>query len=139
MIDNTLTLLSGYVESRNVKLYKKIDTEVNVDVDTWKLYNVFFQIAQNACDAMPNGGNIFVAVTKDEDYVKIEFLDEGLGVPSSISYEIFEPFITHGKEGAAGLGLSIARKIIQDHRGNISIDGELGEGTKIIIDLPVKY
>ena len=139
VIDNTLTLLSGYVESRNVKLYKKIDTEVNVDVDTWKLYNVFFQIAQNACDAMPNGGNIFVAVTKDEDYVKIEFLDEGLGVPSSISYEIFEPFITHGKEGAAGLGLSIARKIIQDHRGNISIDGELGEGTKIIINLPVKY
>jgi two-component system sensor histidine kinase VicK len=85
---------------------------------------------------MPEGGNIFVTAFKKDSDVKIEFVDEGIGIPSSLTFEIFEPMLSHGKQDGTGLGLSIARKIIQDHKGDISVDGELGEGTKILITLP---
>jgi signal transduction histidine kinase/CRP-like cAMP-binding protein len=137
VFNNILNLLSEYVETRNINLYKKIDTDVEVNVNEVTLYNAFFQLAKNACDSMPEGGNIFVTAVKEDDKVKIEFIDEGIGIPSSITFEVFEPLITYGKEAGTGLGLSIARKIIQDHNGNISVDGELGEGTRIIITLPV--
>jgi signal transduction histidine kinase len=137
VLSGILNLLSEYVETRNVNLYKKIDTDAEVNVDEVSLFNVFSQLAKNACDSMPDGGNIFVTAVKDNANVKIEFIDEGMGIPSSLAFEVFEPAFTHGKENGAGLGLSITKKIIQDHSGDISVDGELGEGTRIIVSLPV--
>jgi len=137
ILNNILNLLSEYVGTRNVNLYKKIDTDAEVNVDEVKLYNAFFQLAKNACDSMPEGGNIFITAVKEDDKVKIEFIDEGIGIPSSLTFEIFEPMVTHCKQDGTGLGLSIARKIIRDHNGDISVDGELGEGTRIIIILPL--
>ncbi len=136
VINDVLSLLSDYIESRNSVLYKKIESRANIKVDKDKFYFALFQIVKNACDAMPEGGNIFVTVTKEEGQVKIEFTDEGLGIPSSLTFEVFEPLISHGKPDGSGLGLSIAKKIIQDHNGDISVDSELGEGTKIIISIP---
>jgi len=135
LLTNVLDLLSVYVETRKVKFYKKIETEAEIEADEANLYNVFFQLAKNACDSMPEGGNIFVTAFKKDSDVKIEFVDEGIGIPSSLTFEIFEPMLSHGKQDGTGLGLSIARKIIQDHKGDISVDGELGEGTKILITL----
>jgi len=136
VINDVLSLLSDYIESRNSVLYKKIETRANIKVNKDKLYFALFQVAKNACDAMPEGGNIFVIATKEEGQVKIVIIDEGLGIPSSLTFEVFEPLISHGKTDASGIGLSIAKKIIQDHNGDISVDGELGEGTKILISLP---
>jgi len=137
VLNNILNLLSEYVETRNINLYKKIDTDAEANIDEVKLYNAFLQIAKNSCDSMPEGGNIFVTAVKEDSQVKIEFIDEGIGIPSSLTFEVFEPMVTHGKQGGTGLGLNIAQKIIQDHNGDISVDGELGEGTRIIITLPV--
>jgi hypothetical protein len=136
-MNDILFLISEYADTRNVKLYKKIESERFFDVDKERLYSAFFQVAKNACDAMRDGGNLFVTVSNDNNNnIKIEFMDEGLGIPSSLTFEIFEPLITHGKPDGAGFGLSVAKKIIQDHNGTITVDGELGEGTKIIISLP---
>ncbi|RPI75413.1 MAG: hypothetical protein EHM47_02710 [Ignavibacteriales bacterium] len=137
ILNNILNLLSEYVETRKVNLYKKIDADVELEVDEIKLYNVFFQLAKNACDSMPEGGNIFVTAVKEGNNIKIEFIDEGIGIPSSLTFEIFEPMVTHGKQDGTGLGLSIVKKIIEDHNGNISVDGELGEGTRVTVTLPV--
>jgi signal transduction histidine kinase/CRP-like cAMP-binding protein len=137
ILGDILNLLSKYLETRRVHLYKKIETDAGVEVNELKLYAAFFQLGKNACDSMPEGGNIFVSAVKQADTVKIEFIDEGIGIPSSLLFEIFEPMVTHGKPDGAGLGLSITKKIIQDHKGNISIDGELGEGTRILITIPV--
>jgi len=136
VLNNILNLLSEYVETRKTHLYKKIETEAFAEVNETELYNVFLQLAKNACDSMPEGGNIFVTAVNEGDNIKIEFIDEGIGIPSSLAFDIFEPMVTHGKADGAGLGLSIAKKIITEHNGTISIDGELGEGTRIIISLP---
>jgi len=135
-MDNILALLAEYVESRNVKLFKKYDGDSLVNLDRKEFYQVCFQIAKNACDAMPHGGNFYVVVTREGEFIRIEFKDTGLGIPDSIKDKIFDPFMSHGKEDHTGLGLAIAEKIVKEHNGKIWAESDLGEGSTIIIVLP---
>jgi hypothetical protein len=137
VMDEILLLLSDYADANKVKLYKKIETDAPVNIDKKRFFNACYQIAKNAFDAMPEGGNLFAIVNREGNRVKIEFADEGPGIPSSIKDEIFEPLSAHGKPEGTGLGLSISKKIIEEHSGYILVESELGEGTKVIINLPV--
>jgi nitrogen-specific signal transduction histidine kinase len=135
-VNKILSHLSEYVETRNVKLFKKIASEATVNIDYDRFYQACFQITKNACDAMPDGGNLYVTLRKEEGLMKLEFKDEGAGIPASIKEEVFEPFLSHGKSAGVGLGLTVAEKIIKDHGGTIKAEGETGEGTTIIITIP---
>ena len=135
-LDNILSLLAEYVESRKVKLFKKYEGDGLVNLDRKEFYQASFQIAKNACDAMPQGGNFYVIVTRQDDSIKIEFKDTGIGIPESIKERIFEPFMSHGKENHTGLGLAIVEKVVKEHNGKILVDSDLGEGTSITIVLP---
>jgi len=132
-----LSMLAEYVESRNVKLFKKFEGDGLVNLDKKEFYQACFQIAKNACDAMPQGGNFYVITKREGDKIRIELKDNGLGIPDSLKDRIFEPFMTHGKKQKSGLGLAIAEKIIKEHNGMIWTESDLGEGTVIIIALPL--
>ena len=132
-----LSMLAEYVESRNVKLFKKFEGDGLVNLDKKEFYQACFQIAKNACDAMPQGGNFYVITKREGDKIRIEFKDTGLGIPDSLKDRIFEPFMTHGKKQKSGLGLAIAEKIIKEHNGMIWTESDLGEGAVIIIALPL--
>jgi chemotaxis protein histidine kinase CheA len=132
-----LSMLAEYVESRNVKLFKKFDGNGLVNLDQKEFYQACFQIAKNACDAMPQGGNFYVVTKREHDKISIEFRDNGLGIPASIKDIIFEPFMTQYKEHNSGLGLAIVENIIKEHKGNIRVESIPGEGANFIIDLPV--
>jgi signal transduction histidine kinase len=69
-------------------------------------------------------------------YVQFEIADTGRGIPAEAHKKLFEPFFTT-KEGGTGLGLTIARKIIEDHHGSIEIKSEAGMGTVVFVSLPV--
>src|ERR1035437_7591260 len=132
-----LSMLAEYVEGRNVKLFKKFEGDGLVNLDKKEFYQACFQIAKNACDAMPQGGNFYIITKREGDKIRIELKDNGLGIPDSIKDRIFEPFMTHGKKQKSGLGLAIAEKIIKEHNGMIWAESDLGEGAVIIIVLPV--
>jgi signal transduction histidine kinase len=137
VLNHILVILAEYVESRDVKLFKKFEGDGLVNIDRNMFYQACFQIAKNACDAMPNGGNIYITDKREGNNIKIEIKDNGFGIPDSIKDKIFEPFMTHGKKNKTGLGLTIAEKIILEHNGTIRAESDLGEGTTIIIVLPV--
>lgn len=137
VIDEILILLSDYVELRNVKLFKKIETTAKVEIDRKAMYQVCFQLIKNSCDAMSSGGNIFITCSSDEDFAKIDIRDEGPGVPVNIKENLFDMFVTYGKPGAAGIGLALTKKIINELNGTISVQSNRGEGTTFIILLPV--
>jgi signal transduction histidine kinase len=132
-----LSILAEYVESRNVKLFKKFEGDGLVNLDKKEFYQACFQIAKNACDAMPQGGNFYVITKREGDKIRIELKDNGLGIPDSLKDRIFEPFMTHGKKQKSGLGLAIVEKIIKEHNGMIWTESDLGEGAVITIVLPV--
>ena len=137
ILDDILDQLAEYVEIRRVKLFKRFETNAEVSLDKNKFYLACFQIAKNACDAMPGGGNIYIITKRTNQSIQIEFKDTGKGISEEIKEKIFEPYFSYGKGQAAGLGLAVAKKIIKDHGGSIITGEGLGEGADFVISLPV--
>lgn len=139
VLDELLDLLAEYVEYRKTKLFKKYGPDVLINVDRRELYQAFFQITKNACDAMPQGGELYVAakLVDSGDAVQISFKDKGVGIPPTILERIFEPFMAHGKSNGVGLGLPITEKIVKEHEGKVTIESKEGDGTTVMITLPV--
>jgi CRP-like cAMP-binding protein len=106
-----------------------IEGKAKLDVE--KMVRVFYNLASNAADAMPDGGTLTVSTRRQDHQLAIEFTDSGQGMPPDIRARVFEPFFTYGKKHGTGLGMAIVKKIMDDHRGNVEIDSEIGKGTTI--------
>lgn len=111
------------------------DNIVPVYIDADQLKQVFINIIQNALDAMPSGGNIYLSIYAQDKTVITEIRDEGSGIKKGDEGNIFKPFFTT-KENGTGLGLYISRRIISSYGGTIEFESEEGCGTKFIIKLP---
>ncbi len=141
-LNNTLadyaSRITAYVESRNCQIIPEYDKDVTIKLDVKEFYQCYMHIIKNACDAMPDGGNIYISTKRDdkEKRVKLFFRDNGLGIADSLKEKIFEPFFTQGKKEGAGLGLSITRKVVEAHTGKIDVQSSLGEGATFMILLP---
>ncbi|MBI3195520.1 MAG: cyclic nucleotide-binding domain-containing protein [Ignavibacteriae bacterium] len=136
VMDAVLLFIAKDLTKRNVQLVQNTEFKGNVKVDQDKLMRVFYNIAGNAADAMPNGGNLIVNTFEKNKQIVIEFIDTGTGMPDEVKAKIFEPFMTFGKKHGTGLGMAIVKKIVDDHHGKIEIDSEMGKGTTIRIMLP---
>ena len=138
VMDDVLSFIEKDLEKNNVKLEKNPNFEGIVTMDQDKIVRVFYNIASNARDAMPQGGMLTLTTALDGGYVRIDFKDTGTGMPDEVKKKIFEPFMTYGKKHGTGLGMAIVKKVIDDHHGTIDIESEMGHGTTITIRLPVK-
>lgn len=140
-LNNTLadfaTRIENFVNNKNCKIINEFDKDVTVRIDMKELYQSYFHIIRNACDAMPEGGTIHISTKREEKKVKILVKDNGIGIPDSIKEKIFDPFVSYGKKDGTGLGLPIAKKIIEAHNGKIEFDSSVGIGTTFIITLPI--
>lgn len=103
-----------------------------------KLSQVFLNLLLNASHAMKEQGEVVITTRQVGDNVKIVVDDTGIGIPKDILPNIFDPFFTTKsvKEGT-GLGLHIARTVIDSHQGTISVSSELDVGTSFTILLPI--
>ncbi len=110
---------------------------VQLRLDSKRLGRVFHNLVQNATDAMPEGGRIFLRFQKDGADLVTEVEDTGPGVAPEIAGKLFEAFATYGKEHGTGLGLSICKKIVEDHRGRIWTRNEPGKGAIFYFTLPL--
>ncbi len=117
--------------------------------DTTRIMQLFLNLSLNARDAMPNGGILHVELAQvpgDEAYlnknqadewVRIQVMDSGEGIHPDVLPHIFEPFFSTKEPGkGTGLGLAQVYGIVQQHKGHIRVDSELGRGTIISIYFP---
>lgn len=109
-----------------------------VSMDRDKLLRAFQNIVGNACDAMPQGGILNIRTADLDGKVRIEFADTGTGMPDGVKMRIGEPFFTYGKKHGTGLGMAMVKKVVDEHRGTIEVESEIGVGTKIRVILPVR-
>ncbi len=137
-LSGVILFLEKDLEKKNVELSVKNDYPGEVEIDAEKMTRVILNIAGNAGDAMPNGGKFWVRARADRDNLVIELQDTGSGIPDEIRRKIFEPFVTFGKKHGTGLGMAIVKKIIDDHKGQIDIETQLGRGTTMTVTLPLK-
>lgn len=129
--------VDSYVQSMKCKIVPNYEADVRVNIDAKEFYQGFKHIVKNACEAMPNGGNILLSTKKTNDKVAIIITDSGVGIPTGFNEKIFEPFMSYGKRTGTGLGLSVTKKIVEEHSGSISATSNLGIGTTITINLPI--
>lgn len=109
--------------------------EANVLCIENQLKQVFINIVKNALEAMPTGGNIIVSIKETESDLMIEIQDTGMGIPQDVINRVGEPFFST-KDKGTGLGLMVSYKIVEHHDGELSIQSEKGNGTRITIRLP---
>ncbi len=136
VMESVLNFIEKDLSKNNVKLVRDTQFKGKVNLDEDKIIRVFYNIASNARDAMPEGGELRVATLRQNGFVMIDFKDTGSGMPDEVKKKLFEPFVTHGKKHGTGLGMAIVKKVIDDHKGKIEIESELGKGTSIRIYLP---
>ena len=108
----------------------------SVLLDPEAFHGALFNLVLNAQEAMPSGGQLVVRTYAIGDKVALDLIDTGVGMDQKTCAQIFDPFFTT-KPGGSGLGLPTAKKIIEAHDGEISVQSELGRGTKVTIKLPV--
>ena len=115
----------------------------NVSADTQRLKQLFVNLILNAINAMPEGGSLTISVldapehdfSGGKGYVEVRIKDSGTGMSEETRERIFEPFRTT-KTGGMGLGLTISRKIVQEHGGSIEVESSLGAGATFTVSLP---
>jgi two-component system sensor histidine kinase PilS (NtrC family) len=137
-LHETLTLLRHSPETRADHAFDEDypGEPVVADADPAGLRQVFWNLARNALQAMPEGGTLRVELRRTEHgRVRVTFTDTGQGMSPEQVERLFEPF-SSSRTGGTGLGLSIAYQIVRDHGGTISVRSREGHGTTIIIELP---
>ena len=106
------------------------------EADEGQLKQVFWNLARNALQAMPDGGTLRATLEPNsENRLRIAFTDTGRGMSPEQVEHLFEPFSS--TTGGTGLGLSIVYQIIRDHGGTINVRSRVGQGTTIMVELPV--
>ncbi len=106
--------------------------------DAYQLKQVFLNLMLNACEVMPDGGDIEVTVRRApsaDNYVQISIKDTGGGIPADMLPKIFNPFFTTKRHGT-GLGLAIVNRILMNHNGSITAANE-GKGAVFTVTLPL--
>ena len=136
-LNDILGLLAEYAESRNIVLYKKIDVETKVNLDSKQFTIACYQIIKNACDAQTIKGSVYITATLVDETVNIEFKDSGEGVPVDSQEEIFKKFTSYKTEEHLGIGLNIVDKIVKAHDGNLIVSNSSDGGAIFTISLPV--
>jgi len=141
VLDETVALLKNSKRySDDIRIILDVDLKVRLKGDAQRLRQVFWNLLINACQAMPNGGEItitampFSLVEDDTSWCEIIIADTGVGIAREHRDKIFDPFFTT-KTGGTGLGLAIVYRIVEDHGGAIVVDSEPGKGTQVRIRL----
>lgn len=101
-----------------------------------QIRQVFWNLARNAVAAMPKGGVLTVRTTVDDSSYHIIFTDNGRGMSPADLQRLFQPFRTNFPSGT-GLGMAISYRIVQEHGGKIDVSSQEGEGTSIVVTLPI--
>ena len=128
---------SAAYKKRGISLIFEGETELTVNIDPNRFRRVIDNLLNNAREALKPGDKVTIQWGKSFDKLEIFVSDNGPGIPENIRAFLFEPFITHGKENGTGLGLAVAKKIIEDHGARISFDSRTGMGTTFKIELPM--
>jgi signal transduction histidine kinase len=113
-----------------------------VNIDRQRVNEVLHNLLENAVAHTPKGGPINVAVAKQGDWVEISVSDTGEGIPAEDLPNIFERFYRVDRSraratGGSGLGLTIAKRLVEAHGGKITVQSELGKGSRFSFTLPI--
>jgi signal transduction histidine kinase len=136
-INSVLVLTNNLIKNR-ITVHKELGDLPMVPCYPGQLNQVFMNIIVNASQAIAGEGELFIQTLQKEDYIYIIIRDTGAGISPENMKKIFEPgFTTKGVGIGLGIGLYLCYSIIQNHKGEITVASELGQGAEFTIKLPL--
>lgn len=134
IIGETLSLLEV---PNNIQVINLTESDPRIKADIEKLNRAFVNLIKNAIDAMPYGGKLAIKSTGTNDNVEFTFADTGMGMTKEQMGKIWAPFFTTKAKGM-GLGLPICKRIIEAHKGYITVESMPGIGTTFTVTIPIE-
>jgi signal transduction histidine kinase len=137
LVEETLVLLEPQAQRAGVTVARRLAPGLPaVEADRDRLAQVLTNLLLNALQAMPGGGTLTLGARADRRTLTLEVADTGPGIPPEVLPRIFEPYVTTKARGL-GLGLPIARRIVEAHGGRIEAESEPGRGARFRVALPL--
>ena len=142
LLEDVLFLNSNFLKINSIKVARHFDSTLpDIMADGEQLKQVFMNLVSNAVEAMEQHGKGTLTITTEHrsNSVQVSFTDTGPGISQDDITRLFDPFFSTKTKGkGVGLGLSVAYGIIQQHCGTIFVDSNEGQGTTIMVRLPLK-
>ncbi len=104
--------------------------------DAGQIEQVLSNLIANAIQAMPSGGRLSLSTDHTDSFIEIRVADEGIGIPEDNLDKVFEPLFTTKAKGV-GLGLSLAKRLVERQGGSIAVESQVGKGTTFTVKLPI--
>jgi len=140
LVGRAVRLMKHQFEIQGIEMQVDLAVEpASVDCDAGQIQQVVLALLINAAEAMPQGGRLQVATELAGDAVKLLVRDWGPGIRADVLPHIFEPFFTtKDEQQRTGLGLAVAKSIVDQHGGTIEVHSEEGQGAEFVISLPLE-
>jgi signal transduction histidine kinase len=140
LFEETLQLLKPQIEKNRISVEKEFPSLPPTVLDREQMKQVILNLLLNALQAMPGGGRLRLSgqVLEDNRWIQLSIQDTGVGILPEDMNKLFDPFFST-KEGGVGLGLSIAHRILDQHRGKIQAESTPGRGTLFTLWLPISH
>jgi two-component system, NtrC family, sensor histidine kinase HydH len=132
---NALAALEQRIAAKAVQPVLQLSPLPSVAADPLWMEQAFLAILTNAIEASPHGGRLTIRSFEDSRGVTVAMADEGKGMPPAILEKVFDPYFTT-KSGGLGLGLTVAKKIVEAHQGRIELHSDEGRGTTVRVHIP---
>ncbi len=142
IVNNVIADFEEQMKKGKIRVLKNYENNLKkVYIDYRRIKQVFGNIIKNSIHVMPDGGEFVVSVSSHNnprgEFINIRFSDSGYGISKKNIERIFEPFFSAKTDGM-GMGLAVAKRFIELHNGEITVNSEEGKGCEITIMLPVK-
>jgi signal transduction histidine kinase len=138
VVDKAVAAVKLHPDGRNVSVTVGKFPPAEADIDARNLESAIYNLLLNACQAAALSTHVpevKVHLTEVDERIHITILDNGPGIPASVRRTLFDPFVTAGKPNGTGLGLTLARRIAEEHGGSVRLEESHRERTVFILSL----
>ena len=141
-IERTIHLLNPLAQDKNVKIYTDLSDDCTIRASEDDLYQIVFNLAENAIKYNSFGGNVFLRLERQDGSALLTVEDTGIGIPEADREHIFDRFYRVDKarsraNGGSGLGLSIVRDAVRANGGTIRVEPRETVGTRFVVRFPL--
>jgi PAS domain S-box-containing protein len=138
LLDDLMPMVADRLSTKEMKIKREYAPNLpQAQIDPTELRKLFLNLIINAIDASPSGGEVEVKTSANgKGVVTVAVTDHGTGMDPETRRRLFEPFYTT-KQAGTGLGMAIAKKIAELHRGDLAVMSRPGEGTTVTVRLPI--
>jgi signal transduction histidine kinase len=139
VLEQVLSLVGHQAQLQNVEVVKEFSPSLpKVMADFDQLQQVFTNLTLNAIQAMADGGKLTLRTSAEDGQVKVDVEDTGCGIPKEHLNKLGTPFFTTKEKGkGVGLGVAVVYGIVERHKGKVTVESEVGKGTRFTVQLGV--